>query len=654
MGYTSKDIAVITEPKQVTLSASPNFVQFASKPATKTYLELNIEIRIKASTNLLNPNTITDGYYIAPTGILTALAGYGVSDYIPVEPNTQYTGYNGYTNAFRTYAFYDADQNFISQQQNASNTFTTTATTAYVRVSLYGPTHGSSPRPYNQQGVFKGVSPIFEPWTGSTPSNISALTRLVITAPDGTVHNFNGTTDREAVGGNVFYVSTDTSDTAENLRQALLADPWLNANFEIIIPFVWQGGNVSNGNVINIKSKGAGDDYEFTLTAPNNASNSAYLITWVSTTSTNNDSISGEASTAEIDVDVYIDPDVFLGQDDRPINAAKIGTYLTTLSKTYAGTPVWFELNALFNQYPGYNLPTGLSGWFNTGTISIYRFVAKVKAINSFAFYQSNALYVVNGYGRVSDTLDLQDYVYEAGSVKLLTNKPKTPYVIGQREYLNFIFKDTQRDVSEPIDFSLQIVYRAYSTAGDYLGTIYDHQKARATFNIVNTCVLNIDQVLNDYPTAGLVKVALARGTAIVSNDLEYEIRPDCLHELNAFTFLNRLGGWDAFNFDAETQDEIKPENETYNKTLTPAFTKGDSLETVYATTLNNTLTIEGAPVSNEVAEWLKELAAARTILDKDGNYLIIEDFTLKQTGATSNQHVPTIKYRLSENYTNG
>ena len=44
MGYVSKDIAVINEPDVVTLSTTPNFVQFASKTATKTYLEVSIKV----------------------------------------------------------------------------------------------------------------------------------------------------------------------------------------------------------------------------------------------------------------------------------------------------------------------------------------------------------------------------------------------------------------------------------------------------------------------------------------------------------------------------------------------------------------------------------------------------------------------------------
>lgn len=531
MGYISKDIAVINEPKIVSLSALPNFVQFASKPANKTILELNIQV------------------VAIPT----------------------------------------------------------------------------------------------------TPVNRTVLN---ITTSAGELHSFRGTINPVEVGGNVFYISTETSDTAENLRQALLSDAWIRANFEIVTPFTWSGGSPVNGSVLNIKSKGAGADFQISVTAPNNIGNSAYSFTWISPNTFNNDSISGEANTAEIEIDLYTNPAVFLGEDDRPINAARIGTYLTTLSKTYAGSPLWFELNALFSQYPTYNLPPS-TGWGNTGTISAYRFIAKIKGINSFSFYQSNALYVLTGYGRATDEIDLNDYIYNSDEIKLLTNKPATPYIRGQKEYLNFLFKDTQRGLTTPLEFELNVIYRAYTTAGDFLGSIKADGKGRASFDIVNTCALKIDALLDIYPNAGRVKVALSRGSAIVSNDLEYIILPECLHKLNQFTFLNRLGGWDAFNLDAESISEIKPTSSTYNKTLTPSHKKGEGVEMVYATALSVPYTVEGAPVSDDVAEWLKEMAAARVVLNNEGEYIIVEDFELKPDPKNKNMHVPKIKYRLSENYTN-
>lgn len=643
MGYVSKDIAVITEPDIVTLSAVPNFVQFASKPASKTYLEVNIQVNI----------------------------------------------------------------------------------------------------------------------TRSPAATVPTKTLLRITDSSGTIHSYRGTTVAEDVGGSTFYVAALTSDTAENLRQVLLSDKWFNANFNIVIPFTWDTGSPRNGSVLNIQSKGAGSEFNISIEAPNNTDDVAYTITWINPTSENNDSISGEASTVEIDLDIYTDPDVFLGQDDRPITPQKIGTYATTLQKTYAGSPVWFELNALFSQYSGYNRPSGTSGWFDTGTSRTYRFTAKVKAINSFYFYQSNALYVLHGYGSASEDLDLNQFIYndrffsgipnidpdhlwnlpttgepyytyspdydtvwvqifepsgtltvtgvtvyrnnyfngiypssenylgstvstipskaklalltlrkadnpdgydnmeitQSGTgitsnekvIRLLTNKPRTSYIRGQKEYLNFIFSDPQRGEADPTEFTLRVAYRAYTTSDNYLGTVYGQEKARADFAIVNTCQLDIDAVLDQYPTAGIIRIALARDSSLVSNDLEYMVRPECLHALRQFSFINRLGGWDAFNFDAGIKDEIKPSVETYNKTLTPSYQKGDSIETVYNTTLANTFTIEGAPVTDDVAAWLKELAAARVILDNDGNYIIIEDFTLQVTAANKNMQKPTIKYRLSE-----
>lgn len=535
MGYVSKDIAVITEPSKLTSSSAPNFITFKSKPATKTFLQVRIEV------------------------VAT-----------PALPD------------------------------------------------------------------------------------LETATEIIVTAVDGTIHTFHGTADPEEVGGNVFFVAADTADTAENLKTALMLDPWIKANFEIIIPFDLSGTTPANGKTLILKGREAGDDYEFTLSAPGNTGNAAFIINWVQSTSTRNDSISGEASTAEIHLDVFLNPNVFLGGDDLPETPDKIGTYQTTLSKTYAGGLVWFDLNSLFNQYQKYNLPPDAFGWFDPGTLNVFRVAAKVKGINSFSFYQSNALYVLNGFGRVSKSLDLEDRIYDTSeNVVLLSDKPTTPYVRGQKEFLNFILKDNQRDLSNPIEFTLRVAYRVYSTGGTYLGTVYNHARNRPQFNILNTCALNIDTVLDTYPKAGKIKVSLARGTAIVSNELEYEILPDCRHTLNAFTFLNRFGGWDTFNWDAEEKDEVKPEIETFNRAATPTDFKNGQTH-VYSVSLANSRTIEGATVSDEVAEWLKELAASRVILNNKKERIVIEDFTLKKDSVNSDQHSPIIKYKLSEAYVNG
>lgn len=527
MGYVSKNIADITEPKIVTLVGLPNFVKFASKAHTSKKLEVNITVKL---------------------------------------------------------------------------------------------------------------TPI--------PS-ASTISVIKIVDPTGAVHTFSGTTDASAVGGNIFYISVTPSDTAENLRLALLSDRWIATNFDIVIPFIWQGGNVTNGTVLNIKSKGAGKEFNVQITAPNDTTKTAYTFSWVNQTSVNGDTISGENSTAEIEVDVYTNTGIFLGEDDRAITAERLGTPVTSLQKTYAGNPIWFELNSIFSNSIGYNRPAS-AGWFNAGTIKDIRFVAKVKAVNSYPFYQSNVLYVLNGNAPLNNQPDLDKYIYNDSSVKLLTNKPRTNYIRGQKAYLNFILSDPLRSLNTD-NYELRVAYRVYTQSGRYLATEYAHNVKRLSLNIVNTCVLDIDAVLNKWPTAGLIKVALARGNALISNDLEYIILPDCLHTLRQFSFINALGGWDCFNFDAASKTDLKQSTETFNKTVTPDYTTVDSVETAYTSDVEKTFTVESAPVSDEVAEWLEELAAAIPVFDGEGRYIIKEEFTLQLTADKKNMQRATIKYRLSE-----
>lgn len=526
MGYITKDIATITEPKIVSLAGSPNFVQFASKAAAKTYIDVDIKVVVTPAT----------------------------------------------------------------------------------------------PTP-----AVRSVLRVYE--------------------ANGTLHEFHGTTDPEEVGGSVFFISADVTDTAENLRQALVANAWLDANFEVRIASVWTGAAVANGDTINIKGKGAGEDFRLNVTAPNNVANSAYVITWASNTSNDGDTIKGNASTVEIELDVYENPDVFLGEDDRPIDEAKLGVKTVTLQKTYAGSPVWFDLNGLFSKYGGYNIPSA-SGWFDTGTVQAFRFIAKVRAINSFNFYQSNALFTLNGFTRLTQPVDLSEYIMGENIIKLLSNAPDgQPYVSGQKAYLNFIYSGPRTGAY------ISVRYNAFSRSGKFLGSIQKHDIADTSLYVVNTVRLVLDDILAIFPSAGEIRVGLIRNGAALSYETSYRIMPECLHDLREFTFLNKLGGWDVFNFDADEKQDIKRSAETYYKTTTPTSTGGP--EHVYSVDVEDTFTIEGAPVRDEVAEWLKELAASHVILDAQGRQILIEDFMLSIAAGSENMQVPTIKYRLNDTYTN-
>ena len=480
-----------------------------------------------------------------------------------------------------------------------------------------------------------------QPYVGViTPSSATDIT-VAITDSAGGIRTFTGTDAAQDAGGNVFYISSDPLVTAENLRGVLLADLWLAANFEIFVPLTWAGG-VASGNSVRLQSKANGAEYNLTVTVTGAAYNNV-------STSSSSDSIRGNAPTADVLVDIYAVDRDHIGGDDRPA-AAQLGQLLVTLSKTYYGDPVWFDLNGVMQAPPAFNAPPDTAGWFDAGTAKPYQAVALLGGVNRTPIYASNVLWVVDGYGRLSGNNDMAAYVYYQQTVRRLSNKPVTPYVRGQREYISFILEDPFKGTTVN-NYTVSVVARALSTSGALLGSVTLHPATRGTLAVVNTCALDLDVLLDSYPTAGRIEVAVMRGGIAVTDKAEYIVRPECLHDLLPFSFVNRLGGWDAVNFDATAVVEAKPSAETYRRTVTPDYRRSEGVEAVYRTTLSDTVTVTGAPVTGAMADWLKEFAAARVILDGAGRRVLLEDFTLRADDGE--MHVPTLKYRLSETYTN-
>ena len=383
-------------------------------------------------------------------------------------------------------------------------------------------------------------------------------------------------------------------------------------------------------------------------------------------------------SVTEYGSDAYIEIDV---QDSE-------GNHLATLQKSCSNGPIWFNLNSVFNSYNSYNVPPVSPGWFDTGTGHSYRIVAKlVEDDNTTIVYESPALYVLQGYALPSESLDMSRYQYSANGFTLLTDRPTTYYVPGQKEFLSFavgvpyitvspvslllpatggsqsvtinsntswLVGEAVRAKSGPVPINLKVLYKALTTSGIVLGTIEAQTKTELNTMSVSTCLLDIDSVLTKYPKTGIVRVSVIDGTKMISNELEYRIHPASLHQLRPVYFINKFGGWDTFNFDAPIKEDISNEMDTYNRSLTPSYSKGEGLKMVARTSLNNTYTIEGAPVSDDVARWLKELALSRVVLDGEGNYIIIEEFKLTIDPENRDMQIPTIKYRLSESYVNG
>jgi len=486
----------------------------------------------------------------------------------------------------------------------------------------------------------------------ATPSASTQNAQLIITGSDSEkLRTLAGVTDPEKVEGNSFYLSGSKSETAENIRNALLGDNWFASMFEAEIPVRFENNKPVTTNSIVIKSKGAGTAYNIAITTPDNR---LFTITHAPETgSRNNDPITGEAADTGIELDIYENTGVTLGGDPREATGTG-GSHFISLQKTYSGRRLWFELNSLLSKKTTFNLPPAgdNTGWFDAGTINNFRFTAKVKGSNSYPFYYSDVLYVLNGYDYPLSSFNPTPYIFKnEHTVALLSNKKSGKHVKGQKEYLNFIVADSNKaiDLGEG-EYNIGVECRLFDGQSRHITTLHysDKSAPRKAMKTVNSCEVDLTTTLNNFPEATRAELYITRNGITISEPLTLDILPEWLHRLNQFTFLNRLGGWDSFNADAETTIETKQTPLTFSKTHTPDLRKGDSLESVYRKEVTQSYSVKTAPLDTATRLWLQELIASPVILDGQRNYLIIEEASLP---ITDNPQPFAMKYRLTEKY---
>lgn len=504
----------------------------------------------------------------------------------------------------------------------------------------------------------------------ATDANADAAT-IVVFLPDGNSYNIRPTLDVAKIGGTTFYVDTDATRTAENIKNALLSLDYIANNFDVNIYSVNTLPYTGMQNTLQITSKGQGTPYNLVWKNLSGAIDPpAFWALTGGTPSFNYDMLTNENETVVIEVDVYTGSSVLLGLNDFPDNAQKLGTLVTTLKKNYrAGNMLWFDLNALFSKSTQFNFDKSAS-WFNTDTLIKYRFDVKLRDNKgTYTIYRSNLISALNGFAELEAPLiDLYTtYVFTgAFKVSLLTNQPQIPYVPGQPVLLNFIIGDKLRKTPPHNSAILGVRAQYYTQGGAF---IYADALAE-TITLgeaadINTFKLYLQDyiynVIQDYGTPiGIVKLCVTKDGIPITDYLEFSVRPGSptnqyspLHDENTFIFLNALGGWDAYNFDATDKEEIRPDTETYNKTVTPQTIEGQkpiSVETVHTNDAQKVITIEGAPVSKDIGEWLQEMVKSKVIYHKN-KYVLVQEFNVTDNPDNASMVIPTIKFKYSDSW---
>jgi hypothetical protein len=340
-------------------------------------------------------------------------------------------------------------------------------------------------------------------------------------------------------------------------------------------------------------------------------------------------------------LDIYTDTGIFLGENDLPSDIHR-GHYLTSLSKNYYEHALWFDLNILMQRRMSYSTDfLDTTNWCNTGTVNDYRFVAKRNdGANSERFYCSGVLYAVNGGDKFLNTAPMDDYIFDVMNpfiIKPLSNRLTATHIIGQKQYFNFILKDELHTSDIPMtESSIGLLYRFYSLSGEFMGEAIMHEQNQRRFHIANTIEMSLDQQIERQEKAfgkkvGKVEVLLCCSEIEVSEAITFDIETGYSQQLNDFAFLNRLGGWESFNFGGTNTVESKTKHNTVYTTLVPHIGISGQWEKMQNLSNNEQLSVKTSPLNHYAMKWLRELGASPVVYElKTKRAIIIDELSLK------------------------
>jgi hypothetical protein len=325
MGYVLKDIATITEPARVSLAGVPNFIQVASKTTGGTAFSAKL---VPMPESISGETVTASGYYNA-AGTFFANASFRNTGPVIVDGlDFVYVRARVAGVAVSPAVFYTEAVGYISGV--TADIFTDNIFKIAVPPGAFYMISSTAASTVNDFfiGLYNAVEFEIQDGHGGT--------RVI-----------QGTTDAGAVAGLVFYLSIDPLETAENLKAALLNDPYLAANYSVYsdIDYV-VGASTVDGVIITALDLGPEFNLSITATGGTVVSIAAGTVS---------DTIRGALPIVGVFVDLYAVEDVDRIETAPP--SGSLGEFVVTLSKSYNGVPAWFDLNRIFAQSVDFTPP---------------------------------------------------------------------------------------------------------------------------------------------------------------------------------------------------------------------------------------------------------------------------------------------------------
>lgn len=242
-----------------------------------------------------------------------------------------------------------------------------------------------------------------------------------------------------------------------------------------------------------------------------------------------------------------------------------------------------------------YDVAGEVTDFLNLANASFYAFDG---ALDPFTFY----------------TFDHTDYLIGSASKKFLTNAPEFQYVQAtDRAYLYYIDATLQAG---------RLAVKSYNIAGSLLDTDFIATGTAARCMKVGVGPADITEELGDagawltsvaYYT---VEVQTAGGTQL-TEARRYDLQTVCQYTPVRLHFMNRLGGFDAYNFTKVSRETFEHTIQTYQRSAgvpgasSYTFSASDALEPVYMAESQPFLSVGSDWLSDEEYAWLLELTSS-------------------------------------------
>lgn len=492
------------------------------------------------------------------------------------------------------------------------------------RVSL-----GGLPNFLTIAGLSTGPRETFRGAVWVTPP--TPIAPLVLTDTTGATHTVRGVISRDEVGRGTFLIAPCSAEvTASNLAAALRGLEWLNERYVVT------SAASATDAVVYLEARSPGAAYDLTFRA-----GSAWSGV-VLRAGADGDALLASAGETTTRIDVELAE--ITGAPLSAGGAGAEGVPVVTLSKSYDGTPVWFDLNAAVAAPRTYLPPPAAPGVYDTGTVRSFRASARLGGVINTHLYTGDVLYAVSGTGSLAEGSDLGSYVIGPAPGRLLSDAPRRRWLPGQPLYVSLLVGPAAYEGAAPLVLSVDL----YDASGEYMTSTASVSVPRT----LTAATVSVDTSLIESWVArgaSLLRVVARQAGADMSNALEWEVGDPCKASPYPVTFLGRLGGWEVYDLDAVPDSEYEIDPTTYERAVRPDFRRGESVEAVYDAGLTRTRTVTLPPVPAATGRWLCQLAASPAVFDPAGNAMIVTRVTLSAADTGRGLVQPVIEYHLSE-----